>query len=213
MHSLVEDERHRPPLPRASLRLSCGMQPLRPRPCTPTLTPVFPQRLACSCHHRHPSPDVGLALVCYSVNIDPLNGCHFYTVGTGLILFCNLKWGFPVSGTWVELVVLDCIQWKWPEYNVQCASPMTTGTVLWLVPHGLRAWSRSPVSSSIPARCFSARDLSPCSCWAELELVGTLNDSLYHEKLAIFVTCVTEKQLPSKCPQLETVVSGQEQPG
>lgn len=28
----------------------------------------------------------------------------------------------------------------------------------------------SPVSRSIPAQCFSGRDLSLCSCWAELEL-------------------------------------------
>lgn len=38
----------------------------------------------------------------------------------------------------MELIVLDCIQWKCPEYDVQCASPMIMGTVLSLVPHCLR---------------------------------------------------------------------------
>lgn len=53
-------------------------------------TPIFSQSLAYSCHHCHPSPDMGLVLICYSVNIDLLNGFHFYTVGTVFILFCSL---------------------------------------------------------------------------------------------------------------------------
>lgn len=74
----------------------------------------------------------------------------------------------------MELIVLDCIQWKCPEYDVQCTSTMSTGTALvWLLT-SQGSWSVNPVSSSIPAQCFSGGDLPLCSCGAELEQVGTL---------------------------------------
>lgn len=68
------------------------MHPASPLPLVPayTVTPVFLQKSGLLFHHYHPSLDMGLALICYSVNIDPLNDYRFYTIGTVFIMFCNL---------------------------------------------------------------------------------------------------------------------------
>lgn len=89
MQSLVKGECHLPrPVPQHAILGRAALE--FPPSYLHTLSPIFPQSLACSCHHCHPSPTLGLVLICYSVNIDPLNGCHFYIVGTVFILFCSL---------------------------------------------------------------------------------------------------------------------------
>lgn len=52
----------------------------------------------------------------------------------------------------MELIVLDYIQWKCPEFDAQCASTMSTGTALCLVTQCIGGpGSVSPAGSCIPA--------------------------------------------------------------
>lgn len=79
-------------------RLSWAVPPLSSRPCTCTHSLLafhraWPARVTIVT----PALTLGLVLICYSVNIDPLNGCHFYTVGTVFILFCSWFWHFEVG--------------------------------------------------------------------------------------------------------------------
>lgn len=70
------------------------------------------------------------------------------------------------------------------------------------------------MSSFIPAQWFSARGSSPnpSKFWAKLDLV-ILMKALMKNTGHLCHQCHREKQFPSNCPQLEALVTGQEQPG